>query len=71
MKLKREQQLLWILGYKDLGLKPGSFYAALLDAALKADRQNLAKIAQAFPNTASAVQEWNSGLLTAKYGIDE
>ena len=69
MTEEREMQLLYILGYKEKGLRPGSFYGALLEAALRADRANLGKMYGSFPNTALAVAQWQNGDLGKKYDI--
>ncbi len=47
--------LLGHLGERGLG-EPGSFYAALIDAMMRADRRNLAKLENSFPDLAWAVR---------------
>jgi hypothetical protein len=56
----RERQLLWVLGDKERGLQPGSFYEALFKAALLADNQNLTLIGVGFGDVAFAVIDWRA-----------
>jgi hypothetical protein len=68
----RERQILWVSGlYPKVGIKPGSFYQHLINAFFAADRQNLARLKQAFPTTAIAYDRYMSGELATKYHFDE
>lgn len=54
----RERQLLWVLGDKERGLQPGSFYEALFKAAILADPENLIRLGLAFGDVTQAVIDW-------------
>ncbi|MGH2621971.1 MAG: hypothetical protein ACRDHG_15585 [Anaerolineales bacterium] len=69
-EIEREQQLLWICGYKEIGLQPGSFYEALFQAALRADPGNLTRIGIGFPLVYLAVARWQQGILADWYGVN-
>lgn len=70
-EILREQQLLWVLGYRGVGYQPGSFYEALFRATLKADSQNLARLELGFPLVVLAVKRWTQGPLAQWYGLTE
>jgi hypothetical protein len=70
-EVKREQQLLWVLGHKQVGLQPGSFYQALLEAAMRADSDNLALLELGFPLVVLAVRRWKEGPLARWYGVED
>lgn len=57
---ERYQQLMWVLDHTR-GYPPGSFYQALLEAALKADETNLARIGIGFPDVAEAIRRYRTG----------
>jgi hypothetical protein len=69
-EILREQQVLWFAGYREVGVKPGGFYAALIDAAFRADADNLARIELGFPLVVLAVRRWTRGPLAGWYGIE-
>lgn len=51
-------QVIWVLGDHIRGIQPGSFYQALIEAALKADEFNLRKIGLGFPEIARSIETW-------------
>jgi hypothetical protein len=68
----REKQIICMSGYyKEQGEEPGSFYKALIEAFFWADRNNMRRLAGAFPTTAQAFKNYMSGSLKEKYGLPE
>ena len=55
-----EQQLLWIMNDHVRGVEPGGFYTALIEAALKADEDNLRLLGLGFPDVEAAVRGWRA-----------
>jgi len=63
----REQQILWMAGYKHLGFPPGSFYQHIINAFFAADKHNNARLEQAFPTTAKAFRHYMSGEMVDRH----
>jgi len=55
-------QVLWCLTAGRDGYPPGSFYEALINTALKADRNNIVRLSWGFPKTIAAVWDYKCGL---------
>jgi hypothetical protein len=55
------RQVLGFLGRTDVGYEPGGFTRLLLDAAFKADRQNLVRLSWGFPSLVAAVWDYKYG----------
>ena len=70
-EILREQQVLWVAGETKVGVKPGSFYHALIEAALRADDDNSARLGLVFPLVMLAVRRWTQGPLAQWYGIKD
>lgn len=58
-----ERQVIWVAtrGYcAGIGMEPGSFNEALIQACFKADPENLSRLAMVFPELALTVKGWKT-----------
>ena len=55
ISLETAQRVLWAFGDTNLGVEPGGFFSALHVAIQRADTENRARLAVAFPEDVAAV----------------
>lgn len=61
VRVQAARAVLWHYGDPNLGLEPGGFFTALLQAFDRADKRNFTRLAGAFPLHASLVREVKYG----------
>jgi len=62
-----ERQVLWVCGYRDEGIKPGSFTELMIQAIMKADYVNKDRLKQFYPELVAAVDDYMYGDLYKRY----
>lgn len=74
ISLETAQRVLWAFGDTNLGVEPGGFFSALHVAIQRADTENRARLAAAFPEDVAAVEavkiqpwglDWLRGIVKA------
>lgn len=60
---KEEEHVLWIMEGQGRGIKPGSFIECMIEAIMRADTDNLHRLAYGFPYLVGAVLNYRYGNL--------
>ena len=67
-----QRAVLGFMGYKPTFYpKPGSFFCSLIDACMRADKNNIEKLRLGFPVVVGAVRAYQTGKDLGKYCVIE
>jgi hypothetical protein len=64
-----QRQVLYVAGYREEGIPPGSFRHLLIQAAFHADRENTSRLSEGFPELIGVMQAYSAGKDLEKYPI--